>query len=286
LRSPGQALDTSARSFFEPRFDYDFSRVRVHTDAGAAESARAVNALAYTFGRQIVFAADQYAPASIPGQKLLAHELTHVIQQHGSQTMSPAEISEPGHASELEARAAESSPEVRPQFASASTATVQRQPADPWADRKDDKTAPPPHPKLPTGASVCAKHPNEAVVKKDPKFCMDTETTGILNKGRCYREIPRGSDCPPGEHVCFDQSSGRCDPVQSHSDNNVPTLSRDKAGMCDVSWLGACSISHLISDVIPDLVQTGRQAICTKVCEDVGLSKPFCAQQCAPSPSE
>jgi hypothetical protein len=65
----------------EPRFGQDFSEVRVHTDAKAEESARAVNALAYTVGRDVVFGAGQYAPGTSAGQQLLAHELTHVVQQ-------------------------------------------------------------------------------------------------------------------------------------------------------------------------------------------------------------
>jgi hypothetical protein len=84
LRSPGQPLDQATRAFFEPRFGHDFSQVRVHTDAKAAESARAVNALAYTVGRDIVFAAGQYAPGTTAGRHVIAHELTHIIQQHGS----------------------------------------------------------------------------------------------------------------------------------------------------------------------------------------------------------
>src|SRR5262249_43583700 len=60
---------------------HDFSRVRVHTDGKAAESARAVNALAYTVGADIVFAGGQYAPSTASGQRLLAHELAHVVQQ-------------------------------------------------------------------------------------------------------------------------------------------------------------------------------------------------------------
>jgi hypothetical protein len=80
LRSTGQALDTSTRAFFEARFQQDFSDVRVHTDAQAAASARAVDALAYTVGPQIVFGAGQYAPQTTEGSRLLAHELTHVVQ--------------------------------------------------------------------------------------------------------------------------------------------------------------------------------------------------------------
>jgi Domain of unknown function (DUF4157) len=81
LSSPGRPLDSDARLSMEARFARDFSRVRIHTDARAAESAQAVNALAYTVGDHIVFAPSQYAPTLSSGQKLLAHELAHVLQQ-------------------------------------------------------------------------------------------------------------------------------------------------------------------------------------------------------------
>lgn len=81
LRSPGQPLDAGTRSFMEPRFGHDFSQVRVHTDARAAESAHAVNALAYTVGKDVVFGANQYAPRTPAGQHLIAHELMHTLQQ-------------------------------------------------------------------------------------------------------------------------------------------------------------------------------------------------------------
>ncbi len=84
LRSPGQALDAQTRSFMEPKFGHDFSKVRVHSDDRASQSARAVNAFAYSVGEQIVFGEGQYAPASREGTRLLAHELTHVVQQAGS----------------------------------------------------------------------------------------------------------------------------------------------------------------------------------------------------------
>jgi hypothetical protein len=80
-RSSGQPLDANTRSFMAARFGHDFSQVRVHTDAKAAESVRAVNALAYTVGSDIVFGTGQYAPSNIKGLRLIAHELTHVVQQ-------------------------------------------------------------------------------------------------------------------------------------------------------------------------------------------------------------
>jgi hypothetical protein len=84
LRSPGQPLDLDTRAFMESHFGYDFGNVRVHTDAKAAESARAVNALAYTVGRDMAFGTGQYAPHSCEGQKLITHELTHVAQQRNT----------------------------------------------------------------------------------------------------------------------------------------------------------------------------------------------------------
>jgi hypothetical protein len=102
LRSPGQALDRETRAFFEPRFGHDFSSVRVHTDAQAAESARAVEASAYTVGRDIVFGAGRYRPGTAGGNRLLAHELTHVVQQASTPPISKG-ISSPGDASEQEA---------------------------------------------------------------------------------------------------------------------------------------------------------------------------------------
>jgi hypothetical protein len=81
LRSPGEPLDAETRAFMEPRFGHDFSQVRVHTDARAANAAAAVDARAFTMNRNIVFAAGEYAPRFESGLRLLSHELTHVLQQ-------------------------------------------------------------------------------------------------------------------------------------------------------------------------------------------------------------
>lgn len=77
----GRPLPRAERAFFEPRFGYDFSRVRVHNDGPAADSARSLDARAYTFGASIVFGSSQYSSRTAEGKLLLAHELTHVIQQ-------------------------------------------------------------------------------------------------------------------------------------------------------------------------------------------------------------
>jgi peptidoglycan hydrolase-like protein with peptidoglycan-binding domain len=87
LRSPGQPLDATTRSFMEPRFGMDLSSVRVHTDSKASESATAINARAYTVSNDIVFAKGEYAPSGAAGRHLLAHELAHTIQQRGAHSI-------------------------------------------------------------------------------------------------------------------------------------------------------------------------------------------------------
>src|SRR5258705_13457757 len=90
LRASGQSLDAHTREYMEGRFGHDFGHVRIHTDTGAVDSARAVDALAYTVGQDVVFASGQYAPNTPAGRRLLAHELTHVLQQSaGSASLQP-----------------------------------------------------------------------------------------------------------------------------------------------------------------------------------------------------
>jgi len=83
LASSGSPLDPVLGQDMEQRFGHDFSRVRVHSDAAAEQSARDVNAYAYTVGHQMVFGAGRFAPATHAGRRLIAHELTHVAQQGG-----------------------------------------------------------------------------------------------------------------------------------------------------------------------------------------------------------
>ncbi len=81
IASSGRPLDAMTRAFMEPRLGHDFSCVRVHTDAHAAESAAGVGARAYAWNRHVVFGASQYAPQTDSGRRLLSHELVHVVQQ-------------------------------------------------------------------------------------------------------------------------------------------------------------------------------------------------------------
>jgi len=103
LGSVGRPLDRSARAWLEPAFGHDFSRVRIHTDAPASASARALHALGYTVGDHIVFGAGRYAPHTVPGRVLLAHELAHVVQQRGAPEIGGLQVSAPDAALEREA---------------------------------------------------------------------------------------------------------------------------------------------------------------------------------------
>ena len=104
-RGRGQGLDAAARAKLEGAFDHDFSDVRVHADGEADKLNREVNAEAFTTGRDIFFRAGAYNPGSAAGQRLLAHELTHVVQQRGASQADGMRVSDPSDSSEREADA-------------------------------------------------------------------------------------------------------------------------------------------------------------------------------------
>jgi hypothetical protein len=107
LRSPSKSLDAETRAFMGPHFGHDLSHVRVHTDGNASNSARSISARAYTLGPDIVFGSGQYNPRTSRGQQLIAHELTHVVQQQKSNTQVSTEslsIGSSYSAAEKEAR--------------------------------------------------------------------------------------------------------------------------------------------------------------------------------------
>jgi len=81
LKGGGQPLSKSVRNYFEPKFGYDFSGVRVHADSKASKTAEAINAKAFTSEKNVVFGSGEYSPETSSGKRLLAHELTHVVQQ-------------------------------------------------------------------------------------------------------------------------------------------------------------------------------------------------------------
>jgi hypothetical protein len=161
LRSAGEPLEPGERRFYEERIGHDFSRVQVHTDPRAAESARMVNALAYAVGHDVVFGAGQYQPHSPEGRRLLAHELTHVAQQTHV-TEAPADLRVGASDSGAEREAERVADGVHAEAVTqAGTPSLQRQP------RAPDDTRPgnlgPPVQELP-------RPPLFSVKKKDGKW--------------------------------------------------------------------------------------------------------------------
>ena len=108
LRSPGQALDPQTRGFMEARLRSDFSRVRLHSGLTAEESARAVGAAAYTVGSNVVLGSG-VSPSTSSGRRTLAHELVHVMQNGGSQSLAALELGATNDPSEAEAESLASS---------------------------------------------------------------------------------------------------------------------------------------------------------------------------------
>ena len=93
LAHGGQSLSAEQRAYFEPRFGQEFSHVRLHTDDHAARAAQDVNALAFTVGHDIAFAAGRFAPDTDTGRRLIAHELAHVVQgAHGTLQRQPTPL--------------------------------------------------------------------------------------------------------------------------------------------------------------------------------------------------
>jgi hypothetical protein len=180
-------LDAATREFFEPKLRMDLTGVRVHTGQRAAESARQVNALAYTVGRHIAFDSSAVAPESHAGRKLLAHELTHVAQQGLAATIPPPgrlPIAPTGTALEREAHATEAAVQtngITQRTRSASNTAVQRQtPGTSPAPAPGTGPAPPPAPapaktypfKIDTDG--CEKPPfNDAMVRAGARLAFD-----------------------------------------------------------------------------------------------------------------
>jgi len=142
LVSPGRSLDASTRAFMEPRFGRDFSGVRVHSDSASAESARAVNANAYTVGQHIVFDDGKYNPSSHAGKRLLAHELAHTVQQQGLQrSANEAVLSENSEYHRLEHEADSAARAILGPSSAATPVTLSHHPSRPVISRADKRTA-------------------------------------------------------------------------------------------------------------------------------------------------
>ena len=228
LSSPGQLLDPTTRAFAEPRFGCDFSQVRVHTDARAAQSARAVGALAFTVGQHIVFGGGQYAPASLAGRHLLAHELAHVTQQQASAYSRTPDltIGAPDGASELEAERAAARVGVgnhAPPIHAAPSLALQRQP-DPSANEESEPNFDSPQQRggRPRATSIDAGHRGEDQVRVAvTRYLCDCI-------GRNVSESRVSTQTQPGPGVTLEFCHGRAT-VRLHGEVVPSTLTTGRA---------------------------------------------------------
>jgi hypothetical protein len=190
LRSSGKPLDQDTRAFFESRFGYDFGNVRVHADTRAAESARAVNAMAYTVGDHLAFAHGRYAPRTSEGRWLMAHELFHVVQQRPLSTVSSAALGMEDPSSHAEAEADRG--------------------ADAIARGESVSAAGAAGPSRPVVARACfTKEQCETKTERTPQQLMEEETSKPENKNK---RDTRKADCtkkPPAASCTADGHGAR-----------------------------------------------------------------------------
>ena len=209
LNSPGHPLDAATRSFFEPRYGHDFSHVRVHRDTRAAESAEAVDALAYTVGSDIVFAQGQHAPDSAAGRALLAHELSHVAQQQSRAfTTGPVlPISSPEDAAEREADAAvDKIAAGQPVFRTAISAA-------PAIRRKQAGKA-----RVPNGEFTFEMQKKPHGLKEDVHITFSPDASGPSTKVIKFIQIVRLTDSQTGKTIPW----GTINPAEAIKDKLGP----------------------------------------------------------------
>lgn len=208
LGSPGRPLDSSTREFMESRFGHDFGMVRVHADAQAAESAREVNALAYTVGRDVVFGAGQYAPQGQAGRALLAHELTHVLQQHGGgsrlmrQPLDGSEVA----ANEDEGERVTPAESVPQEPGEDSGGATDDEPLEMRGDGKGDKTKTKAKPNC--TRNILAEGTCSFLVANSKYICCDP-AKGIERKGRT-KDI-EDTECPSQKFTPIFTCDNKCD---------------------------------------------------------------------------
>jgi len=230
LAVSGRPLEPALREDMEQRFGYNFSRVRVHSGAAAEQSARDVNAHAYTAGHNIVFGAGLFVPGTHEGRRLIAHELAHVVQQSGLEGIRRGQSN----------KKYGPSPDIP--LSASKSGVVQRQPA---------------------GRTEAAY---QRLVRQG-KWCRDSEESGKLHPGlQCYRKIPPLRDYPPGDQVCFDKKSGKF--AEESPDVISPVSGQKKDGTCDIpvkitdpphpfTQRGRRGLGHAIADIgtgDPDIV--------------------------------
>jgi|GEM_PF-3486752 len=244
LRAPGQPLDAQTRAYFEPRFGRDFSSVRVHSGPVAAQSARDVNAHAFTVGHNIAFNSGQFAPGSQEGRRLLAHELTHVVQQ-GGVNRAVGWASRSGAADGAKVHVPKAGVSARPEGVSVarSAQIIQRQPIPPTSKTTRAEEV---HLSLTSpGEIAAALNPptlslynfaiDQATLKQ--KHIAALRAIAFLNKqspaGK-FRIAVNGHADPTGEHIVEGEDVVN-DPL---SKNRAVAVQKALGAPSDIFWYG------------------------------------------------
>jgi hypothetical protein len=269
----GSTLEPTTRNYMESRFGFDFGNVRIHTDEESARSARALNALAYTFGNNIVFETGRYEPHRPDGMKLLAHELVHTIQQ----TDSVAKMNI--RRSEKHLRLNQKVRRDEPGYVDINVTTDHIKRTTLAKKISNSGTL---------VQRICKDHSDESFYSKASNYCKDTGFSGALHPGRrCYREVPVRTgywECPPGDQVCFG-TNGAC---EDSYDNASPVEKKNPDGTCNLHHICAWT-HHAFKDVIPEALKSfgtsigEQQTRCHEACEaQPWYLKGFCYQGCMP----
>ena len=228
----GHRMDPGTQTYMESGFGADFSNVRIHTGSHAAQLSKELNAQAFTVGNDIFFNKGKYNPAAHSGKHLLAHELTHTLQQSGSHRRKIQKIPEDDSYSLYS--------DARKEFASTkirlNAENCSPNPLGP--NLPDVGTAhrlPPTMPLLPCNLT-------EAAVLASPNWCVDSYQNHRGEK--CYREIPTGT----GPHNQFCYSANNCCHNSPDTSSPVDPSSPGSGSRCSRSFLG--TLRHIWDDVL------------------------------------
>jgi hypothetical protein len=208
LGASGQPLDRTTQLSMEGHFGHDFSQVRVHADARAAESAEAVHAHAYTVGHHVVFGAGRYAPTGPVGRHLLAHELTHVVQQRFGRGVDLQRLADSSDSHENDALE---------QQADAMADALAKEDRKHKGGQRSKKTKQKPVAKNPCTRTIFSEGTCQDLVDGAANRCCDPEN-GLVKKRAVAKDV-EGTDCQsnkftPGftcEAKCKDSLKKGCD---------------------------------------------------------------------------
>jgi hypothetical protein len=219
MRGSGRPLPADVRSFFEPRFGHDFGAVRVHAGSAADEAARAVHARAFTVGNDVAFAAGEWSPETAAGKRLLAHELTHVVQQ------TPLVA----RRQPLLQREPDESAESAPRGGTEPAATPEGEapaPQGPAASPKDETPAP----------EAPASEPPAAEGEPAPALVVDDEAAtvgpGQMKKSEFFTRLRAASQAAAEEALAGTEHAGRAGPLidqwlGSYAEQDTARINRD-----------------------------------------------------------